>query len=106
MPVESVISLVVGVVLASSGIILGVIGRASALKVNARVDVMEANMKEIRGKCVASEEFQKESRLDRAELHEGVSEIVGDVKVILANQKTMAEQLDLIFKKIFNGGSK
>ena len=104
MPVENVISLVAGILLGSSGIIVGILGRASAARVNARVDVMEAQMGEIKSKCVASEGFQKESREDRSELHLAMSDMAGDVKVILSQQSTMATKLDQIFKKIFNGG--
>jgi len=106
MPIANVITIVVSLLVAMGGIIAGVMGKASADKIRANFATLEARVDAIHGACNDAKAFQRESTKDRAELHLAVTEIVGSINVVLANQNTMVEKLDLIFKRIFNGGSR
>jgi hypothetical protein len=106
MPIANVITIVVSLLVAMGGIVAGVLGKASADKIRAQFATLEARMDGAQTACDDAKQFQRDSAKDRADLHLAVGEIVGDVKVVLANQTGMSEKLDLIFKKIFNGGGK
>lgn len=106
MPIANVITIVVSLVIAMGGIIAGIIGKASADRIRSQFSTLEARMDGVQGACEDTKAFQHDCAKDRAELHLAVSEIVGDIKVVLANQDTLGQKMDLIFKKIFNGGQK
>ncbi len=102
--IESVIAIVGSVVVASGGLVVGVISKSTSDKVKAAFAAMEARMGTVETACVDAKQFQKDSITDRGKIHLDIAGVGGDLKVIMERLGSMADQMEYIYKKIYNGG--
>jgi len=65
---------------------------------------LEGRMGTVEEACDDNKHFREESRKDRAELHNEFGDIKGELKAILAELKGVGGKVDMVFKKIYNGG--
>ncbi|MDD5547159.1 MAG: hypothetical protein PHO67_08415 [Candidatus Omnitrophica bacterium] len=104
LPVGTVITMLISIGIAAGGIILGQIARANAAKARESYVALEWRVRAAEVACEDGKQFCDESRRDRAELRKEFGDIRGDLRVLLERQESMAEKLDAVHKKIFNGG--
>lgn len=103
MPIGTVITMLISIGIAAGGIILGQIARANAAKARECNVALEGRVKAVETACIDMKQLCEESRKDRAELHKEFGDIRGDLRVLIERQETMAEKLDAVHHKIFNG---
>jgi len=103
-PLEVVISIVVGIFVSTAGIIYGITSRSATLRTMGSIDVLCERFKSVIEMCSEFKEFQIESRTDRSNLHEIAGRVGVELGRFSERQQAMATQLDYVYRKVYNGG--
>ncbi|MDD5375739.1 hypothetical protein [Acidithiobacillus sp.] len=103
LPISTVITMLVSVGVAAGGIIIGQMARVSAARSKEGIMAIDGRMKAVETACTETKEFISESRKDRSDLHKDFGDIRGDLRVLIERQENIAEKLEQVHKKLFNG---
>ncbi len=101
MNIESVITLIIGIIVASVGIIIGLVEKASGARAMAKLAALESRVCNVENSCEDMKKFSDESRADRTKIHTDFADIRGDLKAILERLSGVGSKVDAMFKKIY-----